>query len=173
MNNFDLAFEFIMDHEDRHRTGRVTSDSGGITKYGIAQRFNSGVDVLNLTLDAAKEVYRAKYWNAFHLDQVNSPAVAAKIADMMVNPGPVSAKIVQRLVGTPEDGILGAFTFARINQAKPEELLQALCEAQAGHYREQANKAAEEGRPYPLDGLLVRAADKPAPSVDVNTGGQG
>jgi lysozyme family protein len=163
MNNFDVAFEFIMDHEDRHRTGKVTVDAGGVTRWGIAQKFNPDVDVANLTLDGAKEIYRTKYFLAHHLDQIFSAPVAAKLADMMVNPGPIAAKLVQAIVGTPADGIIGAFTLARINHSLPNGILQALCSVQADYYR-----THDGDKPY-LAGLLARAADKPCAPVDVNT----
>lgn len=41
---------------------RITTDNGGVTKWGISSRSHPGVDVVSLTRDEAKEIYRTEYW---------------------------------------------------------------------------------------------------------------
>lgn len=38
------------------------SDPGGMTKYGISQKYNPDVDVKNLTVDEAVRIYFERYW---------------------------------------------------------------------------------------------------------------
>ena len=38
-------------------------DPGGTTKFGISKRYHPDVDVENLTLQEAEEIYRKEYWN--------------------------------------------------------------------------------------------------------------
>jgi hypothetical protein len=58
--NFDRAFELVIGLEGAYTDD--PDDPGGPTKYGIAQNYNPEVDVKNLTLERAKEIYYRKYW---------------------------------------------------------------------------------------------------------------
>ena len=58
MADFKKAIEFVLKHEDAKLTGEVTHDSGGTTKFGISQRAHPLVDIENLSLSAAEEIYR-------------------------------------------------------------------------------------------------------------------
>jgi hypothetical protein len=49
VSNFDEAFEFLMDHEDKTRSGQVTTDSGGLTRWGISQKAYPALDIKNLS----------------------------------------------------------------------------------------------------------------------------
>jgi lysozyme family protein len=150
-----------MNHEDRNRTGIITRDAGGLTRWGISSRYNPGVDVEHLTLEGAADIYWNVYWNPYHLDKVIFTRVSSKIADMIVNPGQTSIKIIQRLVDVKPDGIIGPMTINRINQCNPDVLLESMCNAQAVYYRKHDfNNTA-------FKGLLVRALDKPMDNQDV------
>ncbi|PSH04999.1 MAG: hypothetical protein CXZ00_04465 [Acidobacteria bacterium] len=157
MSSFDAAFNFILNHEDRQRTGKVTHDRGGVTRWGIASLYNPGVDVQNLTLNEAREIYRRKYWGPFHLDQLCDSRIAAKCADMIVNPGPVAVKLIQRIAGVDRDGCIGPVTIGKLNLMDQDELLDQLCKAQTDYYR-----GHDSGNKQLLSALLVRAADKPS-----------
>jgi lysozyme family protein len=159
MSHFDLAFNFVMDHEDRHRSGKITYDAGGCTRWGIAARYNPGIDVAELTLDGAKAVYQKKYYAPFRLDELSDARVAAKLCDMIVNPGPVAVKLAQSIAGCEPDGAVGPATIAKLNAMPGDELLEHLCAAHEAYYRQH-----DGDKPY-LDGLLDRAKDIP---VDVN-----
>lgn len=66
---------------------KVVSDGnvGGIAKYGIYSEANKGVDVKNLTLDGAREIYKTKYWDP-KLEKYE-PAFQAVAFDALVNHG--------------------------------------------------------------------------------------
>lgn len=58
----NAAIDFVLKHEDSTLSGKVTKDSGGITKYGISSKANPGVDVANLSLEQARAIYDNKYY---------------------------------------------------------------------------------------------------------------
>ena len=57
---FDDAFEALMAHEGGYAND--PRDPGGETKYGISKRAYPAVDIRNLTLEAAKAIYKRDYW---------------------------------------------------------------------------------------------------------------
>ena len=131
-DTFDWAIDFIFAVEgyvsnDKH-------DSGGYTKYGIAQNAHPDVDVKNLTIDDAKGIYKTDYWKTCKCDRF-SPALGLYLMDFAVNSGTKSAAVgLQRTVnkltagtGTlalAEDGKIGEKTIAAVN-ALPEQLMVA------------------------------------------------
>ena len=40
MADFNLAFIFVLQHEDSTCSGKVTVDAGGRTRFGIAEKFH-------------------------------------------------------------------------------------------------------------------------------------
>jgi len=101
--------------------GGYTVDTGGKTKFGISQKAYPNLDIPNLTLDQAKEIYKRDYWNRIQGDYIKSQKTAAALFDYAVNAG-VSAAIkaaqtVLKRRGFPVsiDGKIGAATLAAIN----------------------------------------------------------
>ena len=118
--NFDKAFERVIGHEG----GYVNDprDAGGETKYGISKRAYPNLDIKNLTLDNAKAIYLADYWNRCHIDELPD-CVRFDMFDMAVNSGiQGSIKCMQRALGVTADGIWGRNTSAAASTASPELL---------------------------------------------------
>jgi lysozyme family protein len=114
--NFDRAFEIIIGHEG----GYVNDprDPGGETKYGISKRAYPKEDIKNLTLNRAKELYKRDYWDAVEAESIPG-AARLMVFDCAVNCGVTMAKkLLQRAVGTKDDGIIGPKTRAAISLAK-------------------------------------------------------
>lgn len=111
--NFDKAFEIIIGHEGGYVNDH--RDPGGETKYGISKRAYPAVDIYNLTLDHAKLIYKRDYWDA--VDAESIPGVARlMVFDCAVNCGVTTAKkLLQRAVGTKDDGVIGPKTRAAIS----------------------------------------------------------
>ncbi|RLG71871.1 MAG: hypothetical protein DRO11_03465 [Methanobacteriota archaeon] len=108
---FEEALGFVLDEE-----GGLTRDSGGLTKYGISAKAFPDLDIENLTLEQAKEIYRKYYWAPFEELEV-PPGVRAFLFDSAVNMGVRQAvRFLQRAVsivtGTrlAVDGIAGPRT---------------------------------------------------------------
>ena len=110
-------------------------DKGGLTKYGISKRDYQNLDIINLTVDQAIQIYQTDYWNKCRLDNVNNQTLADIIFILAVNVGVVEAvKIVQRAIlhcfemSSPLkiDGICGSVTIHYINLCESAWLLDAL-----------------------------------------------
>ena len=56
---FDEIIEQVLEHEGGYVND--PKDLGGETKYGITKRFYPDVDIKNLTIDGAKEIYKKEY----------------------------------------------------------------------------------------------------------------
>lgn len=91
MTNFQNAIKFTL----RWEGGYVNNpaDPGGETNYGIAKSSHPDVDIRNLTLAQAMEIYKEEYWDAYQLEDVNSP-LCIVLFDMFVNHRP---DVVRRL----------------------------------------------------------------------------
>src|SRR6478672_707008 len=150
MANFKMAFLFTLQHEDSTRSGKVTVDAGGRTRFGIAEKFHPDLpeefftEPVEDALAEAEKIEEREYWDRMRLAEVESQNVANKLFDMGVNMGVRQAAVYaqraanalvdcdRRLV---EDGVLGTKTLAAINTVKAIEFYQLLCELSAGHYR--------------------------------------
>jgi hypothetical protein len=100
---FVKAIEFTLPWEcGREKDGSLKKDGGlnyhdeGLpTKYGIYKKANPEVDVENLTLEQAIEIYKKKYWDVYivlkpvsaNLDHLPT-ALAVAVFDAGVNCGP-------------------------------------------------------------------------------------
>jgi lysozyme family protein len=69
------------------REGGRTIDSGGLTKYGISQNAYKNLDIDNLTMNDAAQIYKRDYWDANKLDRIarKDPKLAAALFDTFVN----------------------------------------------------------------------------------------
>lgn len=168
MANFEEAITFVLRNEDPHLTGVVTEDSGGRTRFGIAERFHPelGDDFYESSsesaLRVAREIYRSEYWRAIRADEISNQLVATKLLDMAVNMG-VRQSIVlcQRALNASaefpivEDGMCGPRTLAAINRVDASLLCLHLRESCAVFYQHLA-AVRPEAQQY-LHGWLTRA----------------
>ena len=118
--DFDLAFKAVIGHEG----GYVNhpSDPGGETKFGISKRSYPGVDIKNLTLDQAKEIYRKDFWDKLHLDELPD-VIRFDLFDAAVNSGVATAiKFLQKACEVNADGKLGSITIGAANRIDPQAL---------------------------------------------------
>jgi lysozyme family protein len=166
----ERATEFVLHHEDEPGTGKITSDTGGRTRYGISERSypNAAKEIFTLPNEKArsyaKDFYIREFWNNTRLPQVKSYSLASKIMDMSVNMGaPRATKIVQMCCGLEMDGAFGSKTVAALNAAAPKELLLKICAAQEAYYRHLADVNPEKYSKFVVtkdgdDGHWIRRA---------------
>lgn len=69
--NFDKSFEIVVNSEGGYVND--PDDPGGETKYGISKRAYPKVDIKNLTLDSAKDIYLRDYWVPAGCDNLDYP----------------------------------------------------------------------------------------------------
>lgn len=99
------------------------TDAGGPTNFGITIGTLSDYrgtrqtvqDVQNLTREEADEIYDARYWKAIHGDQLPS-GLDYEVMDFYVNSGGWAIRILQRVLGVKEDGVLGDSTMKAIDR---------------------------------------------------------
>ena len=156
-------FEQIIANVLKNEGGYVNgpTDMGGETNFGISKRSYPDVDIKNLKLDQAKNIYRRDFWDKQQYNNIDNIDIVAKIFDLSVNMGTYKANILLqralRSVGNKvnEDGILGIGTLGAINKASSTELLAALKSEAAGYYRSIVASKKEQSKF--LNGWLNRA----------------
>ena len=118
--NFDQAFELLIKVEgglsmDPKDNGNWTGAKVGVgvlkgTKYGISAGAYPNEDIQNLSLERAKLHYLHDYWNLSGCTAVPE-AIRFDLFDTAVNSGVGrAARLLQRTVGTAEDGQVGPKT---------------------------------------------------------------
>lgn len=88
--------------------GEVTTDTGGLTKYGISQKSNPDVDIHNLTPEKATDIYKKRYYDKLGNLGNFSKKSRAIIYDASVNHGPNFAKRLMSTVGNNPEKLMQA-----------------------------------------------------------------
>ncbi|HEX3156812.1 MAG TPA: glycosyl hydrolase 108 family protein [Candidatus Angelobacter sp.] len=162
VTQFAPAFEFLMKHEDPGLTGKVTNDSGGVTRWGISQNAYPDLDIANLPLEEAANIYRRDYFQPIRGYDYLSQNVANKLLDAAVNMGVhMAVKLAQECANlcgqeVHTDGVAGTFTVNAINAINPILFLDKYRELLSAHYRDIAAARPDEAQ-Y-LNGWLRRAS---------------
>jgi lysozyme family protein len=110
--NFDQAFDLLLGHEGTY--SRHPDDPGGETMWGVTRKVAlqegySG-DMHILPRDTAKAIYRKRYWDAVHADELPEQ-LRYPVFDAAVNSGIVQAvKWLQQALDVGDDGVLGPMT---------------------------------------------------------------
>lgn len=147
--NFNLAFQFVLISEG----GLVKDpiDLGGETKYGITEKSYPNLDIPNITLQQATEIYYNDYWLKQHCDKFDLP-LATIIFDSSVNCGRSRAgKWMQQVINKrtsvlKEDGIIGPST-VHGSKSKPElHTVLGIAGLRAKHYAQLIQKHPEQMR---------------------------
>lgn len=151
--DYTAAFDYLMRWEDDPADpGKVTTDDGGRTRYGIAEKYwgsNLPADFYT-TMSAfvarafASGFYETNYWEPLHLSSMPHQFLADYILSIAVNCGIGQAvQWLQMGLNVPIDGILGPVTLAAIIGA-PAQALAGLY-TQAYHFYETESKAYRLG----------------------------
>ena len=135
------AFEHGWKFVQRWEGGYVNdpADPGGETKYGISKRAHPEVNIKDLTLEQAAQIYRKDYWDALKLDQLveTRPLFAITVFDAAVNLGPLQArKLAQKAAGATPDGIWGPLTRKAFRERSDMVLVEMMCFYRRQYYRE-------------------------------------
>lgn len=137
--NFEKAFEYLMQNEGEYVND--PNDPGGETKYGISKRSYPSLDIRNLTVEKAKEIYYRDFWMKGKFDQILDCTLAVQLFDFSVNLGiKVGIRLLQRAIraggiNIQDDGIFGPMTLSCVKNSEPKVLLAAIKSEAAGYYR--------------------------------------
>lgn len=134
-SNFEQCLEKLLVHEG----GFVNhpSDPGGMTNLGVTKQVweewvghpVSEKEMRNLTPLMVAPLYKRKYWDACHADDLVS-GVDYAVFDVAVNSGVGRAiKLLQSCVGATPDGGYGSITTALVKKAEddPTRLIELYC----------------------------------------------
>ncbi len=132
-DNYERALAEVLEQEGGYSNDR--GDPGGPTKYGITiwdarmywKHNATASDMRLMPLSVAKEIYKSKYWDAIHGDELPA-GVDLAVFDYGVNSGTHrAAAVLQRLLGVPDDGIIGPVTLAHVNELESDNLIRQIC----------------------------------------------
>lgn len=142
-DNFAASLALVLQHEggfvdDPH-------DPGGRTNRGVTQavyddwRTNEGLgkrDVKLLNGFETSAIYRKRYWNAVHGDDLPS-GVDYCVFDFAVNSGTNrAARYLQRAAGVLDDGQIGPVTVAAVKAKPADEIIESVCAARLNFLRQ-------------------------------------
>lgn len=133
----DIEGDLSLDPEDRGNwtSGEVGKGTLKGTKWGISAASYPQLDIQGLAWRDALEIYRRDYWQRAGCDNM-PPRVAVAVFDMAVNHGVSNAvKMLQEVVGTTKDGIIGPRTLAAVRSANQEDLVVDLLRVRLDFYR--------------------------------------
>ena len=117
MKNFNEIIKQVLEHEGGYVND--PKDLGGETKYGITKRFYPDVDIKNLTIEQATEIYKKDYWDKNRVESLPQNLWHIYF-DMCVNMGKRTAvKVLQRAAvnkgrDIEVDGGLGPMTIGAL-----------------------------------------------------------
>lgn len=111
--SFADAVELVLQHEGG--TSDHPADPGGLTRYGISRAAYPHLDIANLSVDQAKEIYRRDYWLASRCDAMPY-MLALPLFDAAVNCGVRrAATFLQYALNVRADGVIGPKTLAAVD----------------------------------------------------------
>jgi len=117
MKNFDEIIEQVLEHEGGYVND--PKDLGGETKYGITKRFYPELNIKELTIEKAKQIYKQDYWDKNKVESLPQNLWHIYF-DMCVNMGKRTAvKVLQRAAvnkgrDIEVDGGLGPMTIGAL-----------------------------------------------------------
>ena len=126
------------------------SDAGGPTKFGITLRTLrnyrnnqklQAIDVQNLTEKEAREIYEHEYLVKPGFSQLRYGQLYVAAVDFGVTSGPDdSIKVLQKVLGVKQDGVLGPQTANAANIRDGRSLCNAFCVGRAIFYANEVQR---------------------------------
>jgi lysozyme family protein len=143
MADFNQAYRLILANEGGY--GNDPQDPGGETYKGIARKkqpewvgwiiidpmkkqpnFPESLDHDQNLQAEIQRFYKAIFWDKVGGDNINDQEIANSIFDFAVNSGvSTSVGLVQNVVGSSYDGVIGPKTIQAINSFPPDHFISA------------------------------------------------
>lgn len=118
---FDECFEKLIGHEGCYSNN--PKDHGGETKWGVSKRAYPALDIADLTIDDAKQIYKRDYWDRAQCDRLH-PDLAFQVFDGAVNSGiGNSIRWLQEAAGVAVDGVVGPLTLRKVGDMEPSIII--------------------------------------------------
>ena len=141
---FNKAFTNLIKEEGGYVNDKA--DPGGETKYGISKRSYPKMDIKNLTLKQASNIYQRDFYNAMQCDELPSDMIAQEVLEQGVNMGIKTAvkflQIVAKSMGKPIDidGKMSKQLLTVLKDIPEDVLLIAIKSLAVAHYLELAHE---------------------------------
>jgi Glycosyl hydrolase 108 len=82
--SFDIAYKQLIERwEDPHYSGKITTDGGGKTRYGLSESAYPSLDISTITAQRAKEITENDYWGSKIWDVPNLIAPYQPLANKL------------------------------------------------------------------------------------------
>ena len=105
----------IINSEGGDKVTNDPSDSGHLTKWGIAQSAHPDVDILHLTYEGARAIYIDTYLTKSGIAKLEPEFLRNQVLDFAVNAGVERAiNTLQGILGVARDGVIGPATLAAL-----------------------------------------------------------
>lgn len=164
MADINAAIAYVLTFEDADLSGVITTDSGGRTRFGIAERFHPELTAClfytsmgsTAALQIAKGIYDISYAEPLCIADIENQAVANKLLSLGVNLGVIeAAKMLQLTLRVNGDGRIGPLTLHALEMARPEEVIESLDDMAVAFYHSIVEK--DPSKQKYLEGWLKRA----------------
>lgn len=147
--NFSTALQHVLDiemgfqNDPRDPGNRLPDGRHGCTNLGVTQYMweafvghpVSTEDMKKLNRERVARFYKYKYWDTVKADELPD-GIDYLVFDFAVNAGPGRAvKLLQSVVGVPEDGAVGPKTLKAVKSITPATLIQVYTEAKEEFYK--------------------------------------
>jgi lysozyme family protein len=134
---FDRAIDFIWAPDrDGHRNDRAPGESfataWGVTQMTWDDAVAAGIvsgGLADATRAQCKAIYHANYWEPLHCDSLNPGVAFVLFNDATLSGVDAAAKLLQRVVGATEDGVIGPQTLRMANAMPPSSVIDGLTTA--------------------------------------------
>jgi len=140
-DNFEHSLEMILKHEGLFSNHK--DDKGGATMRGVTQAvYEDWIDapvtvddMKALTVADVTPIYKRNYWDRAKCDELPS-GVDFAVFDLCVNGGVGrGAKMLQKVVGVPQDGAIGPKTLGAVGRMDPEDIIEQYAAEREAFYR--------------------------------------
>jgi lysozyme family protein len=140
IDNFEHSLDLVLKSEGGYVDN--PKDPGGVTNLGVTattwanwtKHMVTEKIMRSLTKEDVEPLYKRKYWDACNCDDI-PVGLDYLVFDFAVNAGPGrSAKLLQRALGLPEDGIIGAQTIQSIDISDKNDLISRFSNVKISYY---------------------------------------
>lgn len=158
---FEKFMPLILEHEGGFVNNQL--DPGGATKYGVSLRFLKAIgdfnkdgqldgdldhdgdvdinDIRLLTTETVKPFYKQHFYDRMHIEDFKDESLAVQVFDFGINAGTMQAiKVLQRLCGLLDDGIIGPRTLEHIKSTQPCMMPAMYMQARISFYEKLTQK---------------------------------